>query len=419
MLPTAITLRNYRSFVQPTRLDLRPVTLLFGVNNAGKSALLRVLPLLGDSVGPDSPGPLNLESRSLRGGGFHDLRWKGQPDEDSDPDLGLTLHWQDANGPQEIDFSWTWFDDGPRLVTRRLVIREGGNDLLRAEWTPVREERSTFFLSYRTQTNETHRIGFRGLLPESDDPGLDEILGVARRRLRGLRDQIQWLGATRRLPEVRHAPRPSGPRWRLRPSGEDAGAILASQHEVLTDVSGWYERNVGRRLEVLDVPPGSYRLVLQNLKESTFGVDLLDTGEAMAQVLPVLTALALSRLSGGPSVLALEEPESHLNPAQQRALAEDLCSLAAGSPRPYVVLETHSEHLLLGAQLEIVRGRLNPEDVLVYWIRQLDNGESVAEQIRFDRDARPQGASLPPGVFAHDTEVAREIVRVRMERQRS
>ena len=60
MLPTAITLKNFRSFADAIRLELRPVTLLFGVNNAGKSALLRALPLLGDSVGIDGSGPLNL-----------------------------------------------------------------------------------------------------------------------------------------------------------------------------------------------------------------------------------------------------------------------------------------------------------------------------------------------------------------------
>ena len=36
----SFTLKNYRSFVDRTTIELRPLTLLFGYNNSGKSALL-------------------------------------------------------------------------------------------------------------------------------------------------------------------------------------------------------------------------------------------------------------------------------------------------------------------------------------------------------------------------------------------
>jgi AAA15 family ATPase/GTPase len=87
VLPTAITLSNYRSFASPVRLELRPITLLFGDNNSGKSALLRALPLLSDSTGPKASGPLEMESPAMRGSSFQDLRWKGV-EEDEDPISG-------------------------------------------------------------------------------------------------------------------------------------------------------------------------------------------------------------------------------------------------------------------------------------------------------------------------------------------
>jgi AAA15 family ATPase/GTPase len=92
MLPTAITLWNYRSFATPVSFELRPITLLYGINNAGKSALLRALPILSESVGPEASGPLHLESPAAFETTFQDLRWKGVED-DEDPDLGLEL-WQ-------------------------------------------------------------------------------------------------------------------------------------------------------------------------------------------------------------------------------------------------------------------------------------------------------------------------------------
>ena len=65
---------NYRAFVEPAKVELKELTLLFGYNNAGKSALARVLPLLRDSCFERRGLPLNLESAAVRGGEFEDLR---------------------------------------------------------------------------------------------------------------------------------------------------------------------------------------------------------------------------------------------------------------------------------------------------------------------------------------------------------
>ena len=45
-MPTlhAVTAYHYKSFEPQARLELRPLTLLLGRNNAGKSSLLRLLP---------------------------------------------------------------------------------------------------------------------------------------------------------------------------------------------------------------------------------------------------------------------------------------------------------------------------------------------------------------------------------------
>jgi len=419
VLPTAIILSNYRSFASPVRLELRRLTLLFGDNNSGKSALVRALPLLSDSTGPKASGPLEMESLAVRGSSFQDLHWKGV-EEDEDPDLGISLCWEGTGGVERVEYALTWaeVEDWRRLVIRRLSAWESGGRLLfQAEWKPTREDRAGGELTYELRDagdspSRLARLGFQGLVPRTRTAGLENVA----ERLAGLADQVQWLTATRQLPE-RVLPYPTAPRWRMRPDGGDAASVLAGNPELLTEVSSWYERYLRRHLHVQDVPPDRFRLMLQHVDKATLDTDLADNGEGTIQVLPVLAALALTRRQdqGGPGILAIEEPESHLHPGLQAALAQHLCEVAAASPKSRILLETHSEHLLLGVQLQIVRGLLRPEDVRVYWFRQLDGGQSVAEPASFDEDARPQGA-WPPGAFGEGVEMAREIVQARRGR---
>jgi hypothetical protein len=421
MTPAAITLRNYRAFAAPVELELRPITLLFGSNNSGKSALLRSLPLLGDSVSAEARGALDLESAAVRGSTFHDLRWKGIG-EDEDPDLGLGLRWNGGGAPVEVEYHVTWFSEWRRLILRQIAVEVGGEGKLTGSWVPRPDEREGKELTYELGVPEAPRrvpvrIGFRGLVPETYPEEYRPLLDPVKERLQELRGQIQWLSALRQPPS-RIVGYSTAPRWRIHPDGSDATKALTASPELLEEVSAWYERHFDRELHLLEVPGSGFRLMLRHLKKAELDVDLVDAGEGLVQVLPVLVALALGcrRSSGGPGILAFEEPESHLHPPLQRALAHILCASAMGESSPRLVVETHSEHLLLGVQLEIVEGRLRPEDVQVYWVRQLPGGQSVAESVTFDRKARPQG-NWPPEVFSEDTEVARAILRARRELQ--
>jgi predicted ATPase len=173
-----------------------------------------------------------------------------------------------------------------------------------------------------------------------------------------------------------------------------------------------------REVHVQEVGPGNFRTILRHLENPALDIDLIDTGEGMIQVLPVLTALARARHreEPGAGLVAIEEPESHLHPGLQRALAEHITTLVSGSPGVRVVLETHSEHLLLAVQLEIARGRVPPDHVRVYWVEQLDGGQSIAYPVDFDDSGRPQH-NWPPGVFSEDQELARELLLARRERR--
>lgn len=69
----AIEVENYRSFVKPARIELRPITILLGKNSAGKSSLTRLFPLLQQSVGRDTSAPVLWTSNTVDFGRISDV----------------------------------------------------------------------------------------------------------------------------------------------------------------------------------------------------------------------------------------------------------------------------------------------------------------------------------------------------------
>ncbi|MFM5950249.1 MAG: AAA family ATPase [Novosphingobium sp.] len=90
---------------------------------------------------------------------------------------------------------------------------------------------------------------------------------------------------------------------------------------------------------------------------------LTDVGFGVSQVLPVITLLQYVPIG---STVVLEQPEIHLHPLAQAALA-DVIIQAAVHRKVQVILESHSEHLLLRLQRRIAGKEIAAEDVKLYF----------------------------------------------------
>lgn len=92
-------------------------------------------------------------------------------------------------------------------------------------------------------------------------------------------------------------------------------------------------------------------------------VQLTDVGFGVSQVLPVITLLQY--VDEGSTVI-LEQPEIHLHPLAQAALA-DVIIQAATHRRVQVILESHSEHLLLRLQRRIAEQVVSADAIKLYF----------------------------------------------------
>lgn len=411
---------NYRAFAEPVSVELRPLTLVFGYNSAGKSALLRLLPIVAASSSFDQATPLALDTPAARGASFRDLLSRYS----SSPSMHLAFEWAGPGDRLTVELDVRDLPDRQLQVVERLRIMESSSELV-AVWNAAPNSVASKVRDYDVTSTEavmrTVAIPFQGLAPVTDNAGTHPTaLSHASNALRGLRERVHWLSSLRAVPA--RIPAFGAPPTRLAPDGANAGDYLAhdaiSDGELIRSVSAIFERTTGHRLGVNRYSLAGeerYSIVVSPAVPTTaVEIPIVDTGEGMAQLLPVAVLGCLAQLGRltPESILAVEHPELHLHPAAHAALAEFYCSMAARDDAPIAVVETHSASFLLRVQIAIARGELPADRVIVHWIRSLDHG-SAADRIAFDTAARPMGAGWPPGVFSEDLVQARELLAIR------
>ena len=104
-------------------------------------------------------------------------------------------------------------------------------------------------------------------------------------------------------------------------------------------------------------------------------VNIADVGFGVSQVLPVLVALLVA---GQGQLVYLEQPELHLHPRAQYALAKILAETAKRGVK--LVVETHSALLLRQVQTLMAKGDLDPDLVKLHWFSR--NPEDGTTSIR-------------------------------------
>lgn len=127
---------------------------------------------------------------------------------------------------------------------------------------------------------------------------------------------------------------------------------------------------------VEEIAKGSNRWQAKvQVRKGGTGALLTDVGFGVSQVLPVITLLQY--VPNGSTVL-LEQPEIHLHPLAQAELADVIIN-AAVHRNIQVVLESHSEHLLLRLQRRVAEQELKSEDLHLYFCDNSDATSQIQE----------------------------------------
>jgi predicted ATPase len=107
-----------------------------------------------------------------------------------------------------------------------------------------------------------------------------------------------------------------------------------------------------------------------------------NVGYGLSYAFPILVAGLLAKRS---QLIIVDSPEAHLHPRAQSRMGVFLATIAAAGVR--VVIETHSDHVLNGIRLAVMRGTIKPEHVAIYFF----TGEKIRDTASPSQD---------PGVLA-------------------
>jgi hypothetical protein len=176
--------------------------------------------------------------------------------------------------------------------------------------------------------------------------------------------------------------------------------IARNASKALSDLTnGAYELQVARLSGDIDFLGDVGSLVLRDTRLNTM-TTFKDVGVGLSQVLPIIVALAKGRQARvtGDSAIAmraagstplLEQPELHLHPRMQSNLTDLLIdqALSKQSRGTQVILETHSENMILRLQRRMREGSVTPDDVAVLYVdRDESSGVSSVKHLPLEEN---------------------------------
>jgi hypothetical protein len=387
-----ISVEGFKSINEMQTLELAPVTVLAGANSAGKSSMLQPLLLFKQTLeSPFDPGTLHLSGQNVKFTTadqmlFHcageDCRREFAIELETNQGAwvrlvyscpakeGVTLsemqYREDAKAPVKRVFPGMPSDEIVPLLPPLFV--QIAKDVAKKRKVPLHweVERERFFLGFTLKDdNKTPALAFGpGSVASPVTAFGQHVAGLI--HLPGLRGNPKRDYPTTAVEfdypgtfdayvasVINHWQKSGDPR--VKEIGEDLRALgLTWKVEARKIDDTMVELRVGR----LPTPRKG------GAKDM---VSIADVGFGVSQTLPVLVAL---RVAEPGRLVYLEQPEIHLHPNAQAALARIIASAAKRGV--IVVLETHSAILLRSIQTLVAKGELDPKEVNLNWFKRND-----------------------------------------------
>lgn len=373
---TKIAVSGFKSIAKDCAIDIRPLTILSGANSTGKSSIMQPLLMLKQTLEATyDPGPLLIEGPNVQFTSADQFLSKLTGEEISD-------RFQIEIETDESDSVRTIFGKGRSRIEPIKMSTKRKLGIGAAEHVTLEPEMSPDAIKSLVAQDPSLEIrGVNAVITSRCFLGLASHDGYKffeyTENLESNIFSSIHLPGLRGNPERLYKLTSTGPRYPgtfenyiasiIHNWQETADERLDRLADVLCDLGLTGQVRTEKIGDVgIDIRVG--RLPHRGTGE-TDTVSIADVGIGVSQVLPVLVALLVAEPG---RLVYLEQPETHLHPRAQVALAQLLADAAKRGVR--IVAETHSSLLLLAVQTLVAEGSLSPELVKLHWFTRGENG---------------------------------------------
>ncbi len=433
--------KNFRSIKDTGWLKIRPITIVIGANASGKSSLIAPLLILKQTIeSSDTTLPLKTIGKYCDVGSFQNLIFN----HDIKNELSFCIKFTskkikknkkiDKIGqypPSEIELSFVVPDKNTAPILSRYIVRDiygrtmlsrkklksgrysiigmkfpksskGFHDIIR-KTLPERflftaegpfKERVNNIISKQMKTKTGKKFSEITVRTTEQEDYYFQTVTFVRTFVDRILKEISYLGPLSEYPKrmyevLGEIPQSVGIR------GEFAPEILYRHKDkkIMKQINDWVAKfDLNFHINCNKLTEGAFNITLSQEKGSK-EVNFADTGFGLSQILPLIVQGYYAKPD---ALIIAEQPEIHLNPKLQTVLADLFSDFA--KKRVGVLVETHSEHLLLRLRHLVAKKLIKQEDIALYYTEK-DGESSKIREIPVEQNGHIKLDDWPKGFF--------------------
>lgn len=350
-----IRFKNFKLFKNWQELEIKPITILIGKNNSGKTAVLKLPAMI---------------SAGFKG---EDVKTSYKVGLDSSNIIDLGTHYKDLIYKKN-EAGFLSFELG--IEDKKIEISINQNEIL----------------EYKVNDVEIDFSNAKGFLAKDLN-------------LKGF--EIDYISGIRILPEYNYNYSKLIDN-KIGVKGQNTYQILIEDHisnsdSIVEKISNWYNENFeGWEIEVEEhkrETQSNFEVVIKN--DELSAINIKQSGQGISQVLPLITRSFMH--DDEPILICIEEPESHLHPAAHGNLAERFVDSYLEDNNKRYLIETHSQNFVLRLRRLVAEGKLKHEELAIYYVDFLED-EYLSELKEIEVDKLGKVNYWPEGIFSETLE---------------
>jgi predicted ATPase len=429
--------KNFKGFKDTNWIKIKPITILLGENNSGKTNFIAPFLLLQQTLTSRDPNsPLIIKGALYDGGNIQEIVNNYNLENDLFFGLRYHIHQTDKKLPPigsygPGSFEVTIGTRGNEKDGEILIKKETISDVFNREFFTLSLSKNDRYklsgeISIHSMSEEEQKaiknsspINYvftpdsllrelmllkkpnkeKGIVKRkkgysSEFSNLIDIMSYNYTRLWGYIGDLSYIGPLREYPhriyEVSNENYDT-----VGPKGENMTNLIKKHFPKRNKALDFWVKKFGFGdwLELAKLYGNSYSIRFRDKINPKIYTCIANSGFGASQILPLIIQALVAEKE---SLTIAEQPEIHLNPKLQCELADLFVYMTKRDQK--VIIETHSEYLLLRLRKLVAEKSISSDDIAIYFVKKED-GISNIKEVKIQKDGHINNEDWPNDFF--------------------